>query len=1303
LRLRSFACFAILGVKCAFAHAQQTMVITGDAPPQFSQAAEQAGYQLQPAEGHWPESANIAVIETESGWAQAKPLDRNATPDEQRADAAAQRTLDAEITSTLADADARLREGKTLIISLGRRNAALDKFQSLLPVNTWSFADDASLLRSDSGATAPAGSPLSDVPLQNFLVSSRFDLHLPYAAIEAGEHRYRFVDYPAAKDGSGPFPSMEKGLFNTDYRVLLNSNQDGQLPLLVEGRYHGGHVLVFGADLYDASLIHWNQYGAFISRLLAASAPAELASPAPISGLTLGIQAVQASAASLHVDVASSSDHPIHAILLCKVANSEHALLNSLSIPITVDAGKTESIPIPERTDLLGDPGIHASADAAAYRIIDAALCPTDYNEASEQAHAIVDIHPPVTLDIHTQDYRTFDDLATFPERDMGRGYDVAGGAPIDRYIFTTGAAPEFTIRLSNALHNIAPLAQAADIGHPENISAQGLNDLAFSNGSLRGLWPLYGGWYGLPSSDQEVQLKWAFPVTLAASEVYGYGPYRQWNTANPENFDLIASSKGSDVRLASVQNAVYTVAMHRDDFKATAADAVALKISGIADSPRGEPGSLPGKTTNCSIEEWKILGWPGTALPPAISGHLIATATDVVTGKLQQLLDEPIELDPLTQAIKTFALPAHADEGAVRIDVAFKPDSGPATAANATTNIFFIPPNRPHLTQQPPSTMGLLCAPGFVAFDPFGTGTNADTQGWGGPDDNVWSVVHDFMEEGAGSVDDPRRMLTTAMRFSHYTDPWRDFPSGEYYFDFATDRLIDMIAAKAIKTAGYIRLFLADRWNGIPIGAQFTWDDFIRFDQYLRKTTGHGLESRTRKTISAEIRQKYADKFQVFELNRYADALLDAQKRLAAKGYDFSVTTHGSFPLVGGEIGQKIAKTHRYSGTDVFWELKAEDLWYSLGNRFGLIAANPDYESGMYNEWGWASGKMNNIHWFSYTGTCEPARRQWYATYFMGRVNSAGEFLPLTMVGADSQGAFGVKNTGNDWEQYYRTQQFTDKVRPESPAGLGLVVSWNEQIRHMGPEGGDMGTGYYASAGHEQVDAIGGKAFSELVKAGVPISFVASTDTLKSWKSAQPLIAADGLEYDPTEIATLTRLNNAGAPIIGVGGADEASSSALNFFGVRKGDNGLEPAEGTKVIQAGGIPIAYIHRSGGAPTLACPIDPAALTDTQSTALAAAISDLLGDPLELSPGLAAVAFQNGNNLYLALSDQGDVNRDITVSVRPDLLAAGKTFSNPHVIDLDRAIELPAKESNGQLTFSLPCAASDGRMIEITNQ
>ena len=150
-------------------------------------------------------------------------------------------------------------------------------------------------------------------------------------------------------------------------------------------------------------------------------------------------------------------------------------------------------------------------------------------------------------------------------------------------------------------------------------------------------------------------------------------------------------------------------------------------------------------------------------------------------------------------------------------------------------------------------------------------------------------------------------------------------------------------------------------------------------------------------------------------------------------------------------------------------------------------------------------------------------------------------------------------------------------------------ALAWSfpgtRQLRHMGPQGGDMGVGYYASAGHEQVDAIGGKVFSHLVKAGLPISFVASTDTLKSWKCNQPLVTSDGLEYDADEIASLAKLSDSGAPIIAIGGAGEASSAALDFFGVRKGHNGLEPGEGTKVVESAGLPIDFIHRSGGAST----------------------------------------------------------------------------------------------------------------------
>ena len=1283
----------------SLSRAQQTVLLNGEAPGEFTKSVDAAGYRVAVSDGHWPDSAQVAVIETECNF--GPPVEHTAPPEDQRKDAAAQKQWETSIAGILADAPARLREGKTLIISLGRRTESVIHAQSLLPVNSWSF-EDRQFLRGDSGALATPDSLFNDLPLSGFNVSAHYDLHLPYAAIEAGEHRYRFQDYGEAKNsGDVDFPSMQKELLNTDFSSLLTSDQSGRLPLLVSGRFHAGRVIVFAANLYDPALVRWGQYGAFVSHLLATSPkPAAVESPADaVAKLQLTIPVVQTRVAGeakpvIRVNVNNATDQPIHAILACKICNAEHELLNSASQPITVNAKQSLSVELPERTAQLGDPTIVPSEDAAAFRIVDVGVCATDSENIAATAHAVIDISPPITLKVSTADYRSFDDLLSFPDRDMGRGYDVAGAAAIDRVAYATGSSPQLTIRLTNARHNIAPLATPSDVDHADNVTAQGLNDLAFSNGSLRGLWPLYGGWYSIVAPQQHVRLQFPMPVTIAASEIDGYGKFREWNKSNPSDFEMTAHQASGDVNLVSVKDADYSGELHRDEFKPTQADACDLKISDIHTEPRGEPGSLPKMLSNCSIQEWQLYGWPATTTPTAASGHLTVTATDVLSGQSLQLLDEAETVEPLTELARQVTLPAHATEGSVRIDAIFTPSSGSAIVSS--TNLIFTAPNRKELAQTPKSTMGLLCASGMSALDPFGTGTSKGTDGWTGPDNGVWAATHDLMELGSSSTDDDRRMLTTSTRFCHYTDPWRDMPSGEYYFDDVTDELMKMLDGK-LKGSIYIRLFLSDRWNGIPIGAQFTWDDFIRFDEYLRKGGGKGLAGRTRKELATEIRQNHAAEFQVFELNKYADHLLTTQKRFAEKGLDFSVTTHGSFPLVGGEIGQKLAKTHRASGTDVFWELRGEDLFGTLGSRFGLVACNPDFESGMYNEWGWCSGKLNNIHWFSYVGTSEPARRQWYATYFVGRVDSGGEFQPLTMSGADAQGGFGAKVYDNDWQHYYRTSQITSRIRPEAPAGAGLVVSWHEQVRHMGPVAADLGFGYYASAGYENVDKLGGYAYAKLIKAGVPISFLASTDTLTHWKSRQPLIVVDGLSYDKDEIATLQHLHDSGTPIIAIGGASEASPDALKFFGMKKNGDAIEGDIGSRATALNGQTIAYSCGNANNPIIACPMEASAMLDTQ----AAALVKLIDQPLQLSPGVAATTFISGGQLYLSLSDQGDVDRSIDVSVQPALLAMGKSFSHPRVIDVDNAIELPAKSSDGRLSFSLPCAATDGRMIEIT--
>ncbi len=331
-------------------------------------------------------------------------------------------------------------------------------------------------------------------------------------------------------------------------------------------------------------------------------------------------------------------------------------------------------------------------------------------------------------------------------------------------------------------------------------------------------------------------------------------------------------------------------------------------------------------------------------------------------------------------------------------------------------------------------------------------------------------------------------------------------------------------------------------------------------FDAYLRKTTGRGLAGRSRAQIDKEITAQYSDVWQKWQMNRYADGLLAIQRRFAERRINFTVTTHGSFPLVGGELGAKIAQTHIASGTDVFWELRNEDLYQSLGYRFGLIAANPDYESGAYNEWGWTNSTLNNPHWFGYTGANEPARRQWYATYFEGRVTSAGAFEPLTTFGFYAQGSPGPKMTDDDFKTYYRVQRLVTKIRPEKPAGLGLVVSWNEQLRHLGPQAGALGVGVYAAKGFPQIDQLAGEAYQHLIKNGVPISFFASTDSLKNWQGTNPLIVVDGATFSPSEIADLARLNRAGAPIVSIGSGLEATSDGAAFFGLTMRDGTFSP-----------------------------------------------------------------------------------------------------------------------------------------------
>ncbi len=1196
-----------------------------------------------------------------------------------------------------------LQAGGTLIVHLPHADPALKAMERFLPVNGWTFGRDDEK-RSDTGAVAPPGSEFAEcLKTPGLLLPDRYDLHLPYSTMEGGQDRYE----PAR---------LGKELLNTDWRVLLTCDTDGRLPLLVEGRYGAGRVFIFGGSLTAGPLERWQGYPDFIKTLLAAATPQPVAPSADeAAALRLEVPPAQPSG-PLRLRVSNPSGRPVSAVLFCKVRNIVGELMNSCSHPVAIPAGGTVDVPLPEVSPEIHAEVVARSADAAtAFRRVEAGLSGPDRRRIAVTASGVVDRTPALTLRIQGEDARQFPKTDGWP----AGGIDFSGGdsIPVERFVYFCGDQPRVTVHLANALHNIATLAKAVDVSWPANPSTPGLNDLCYCyDNVLNGLeptWALTGYWAGRNGqATQQLRLDWPLPVTLTSQRLSAQSSFRQRDLSNPRDYTLTAALADGPARsLAEVRSTVYTLCQRTDTFPPAAATSCLLTVSGLDPKAAREPNplrALPDGSnldTNCALDEWEVNGWPGTALPPAVRGTLRVTLHDLSDGTATVLAQKDTELAPLTEQTLEVALPARARFGEVRVTAEFFPAGGAPLRADHP--LLMVPAGRGHLT--PRDTLGdaqdgLLCSPGFVHLDPFGKGTYEDTQGWGGPDDKVWAWSHDLMEIGKDRQERADRFYLSAVGLTHYTDPWRDFGSGRDVWDWATDCLLEKFRTGEWKNKKSVHIVLSDRWNGVPVNASFAWADFIAFDAALRAGGKSGLHGRTRVQLTKEVTAEHADEFQRFELQRYADALDRSQARLAAQGHGFSTETHGSFPLVGGKLGEEMGRTDKAVGTDLFWEMRDEDLYKSIGYRFGLVAANPDFESGAYDQWGWISGVQANPSWHAPSGDVEPSRRQWYATYWAGRITSDGAFKPYTIYGFSLQGGFGVKNLLEDWRQFNRVQSTMVWVRPERATGCGIVASWPLQESRLSPDAGQLGFGLYAGHGNGQINELTGELYNRLMRHGVPISFVASTDTLRNCRDARPLILVDGFEYNAAEIEEMQRFNRLGAPIIAVGNRQRAGHPASEaFFGVAAGDDGWTPHAGTEIVKdAAGAPFAYVRRrgGGGAATVFCPKPIGSMDSVHSALLAGLVLEAMGHPLTVSPGFAASTFSSNGSLFVLLGNQGDNAQTVSVTVKPALLDPMMQGNDFRVVDLDDAIPLPARSVDGALQFAVPCGSNDGRMIQI---
>ncbi|MGI6495164.1 MAG: hypothetical protein ACOX5G_03595 [Kiritimatiellia bacterium] len=885
------------------------------------------------------------------------------------------------------------------------------------------------------------------------------------------------------------------------------------------------------------------------------------------------------------------------------------------------------------------------------------------------------------------EDESTLDELDPAP-----RPREDVDGILSYRYVYRPDTAPKVRLRLRNHFANIAPLATAADLLWPGNPTASGLNDGSASIASGRDKVPIHAIWAARSAAEQRAVLSWGEPVHIAGVRLTGGGTYRFWSRNNPRDFEILgkaAADAGDGAVLASASEADFagTCGLRATwervfDAPSAPVQALELHVTGLDPAARREPNR--GFDSNCSLVEWEAWGWAGAlaGAKPIARATLEIERRDLASGKVTRRTIDAGELPVCAERVIGLDLEPLGHFGPVRYHFSLR--EGGTVLATRDFDVFFIPEEGTKLAPTLPGgwpQAGLLCSPGWRSSDSFGLGMGKWTQGWGGAHDKLWAYSLDLMEIGTRNRENPARLFASSTAASHYTNPWRRFPNGEFTWEWVAKAYLGRMMAGDVRfprDSKGILFSLEDRWNGVNTGTCFSWDVFVDFDRWLRGQGRPGLEGRSRDAIVEEIRTRHGDGWQIFNLRRYADEILLTQGIFEEHGYGMFVRTHGSFPLVGGQLGADLAKTHIGVGTDLFWELFNQDLWWSLGSRMGVIAANPNLQSGAYDEWGWVNSEQNRW-WFGSNGDSDVARRQWYATYFLGRVDLDGRFWPYHTSGFTGQGYHGMRYTARDHEIRCRVHNLVTQLRPEEAAGFGIVVSWRGQERRMGKPMGRLSFGIHTADGETDVVDFCRDVYTGLAKQGLPISFVTSTDALKEWKGGTPLLLADPWNWEDWELDAALAAQGRGATLVAIGDSHPtlANPRAEELFAEDR----------TAKRDAGGL-VVY-HKA-----------PSTLTALAAAELKSRIDAVTGDPLLVDPGIAVYPFVSQDTLFLSVCREGDEGGTAGIAIKPGFFHGGSSAASRAISLDDGAVLETRRDGDGTLHVALPIPATSGRIVMI---
>ena len=946
----------------------------------------------------------------------------------------------------------------------------------------------------------------------------------------------------------------------------------------------------------------------------------------------------------------------------------EPALIGDVERPLNIPANGNASVDIPLPASDAKAYAAVAERDEFSVRL---GLISADGSTLLNEQRVDADLRPLMLMRLDSDDVRNYpwpfapgDSLVV--ENRMG--------TRMNEYAYKPGEKLHASITFDNGTRNIAALAVPHDETTPDNPSTTALNH-GYAAGerqpdsSLRE----YGYWMGQKGKDNVVTLTFPKPVLMNAIDLLGAASaYRLQDKKNPAAVVVEIDGKEVAREMKLTDRFLNEKGDVRLSFDAVHGTTIRLQFPWQAERERNGP----------VIGDVQVWGTTEENFPPAAHETVALSLFNALSNQSTPIESKPIEIAPGAHEVVPLDVPLPAGEA--------KPMFYQLVATFADDRV-----TRPLMTIEPKSILpsyeslrgnnsvdeGFIVTRGFRNVFSVGTGAAEMQDSWASADDLVWAYEHGMKENGDRSPYVAAKLYVTDNDMRHYSTQWRHFQNGESFYDVATPALLaGFEKKKEWSAADTAVLGHSDRWDcGPPVMEEFSWPEFIAFDQWLRAKHLGLLKSKTKKELVDEVNNQYLGPWFAYHLEQYSHSVEVLKDAFAAAGKKLLITAQGC-PLVPPAFSQTISEVIKGTSDDSTWGMQHDDIITTTGKQMGAIAFNPYLQMCTLAHWGHNSNTLNNPQWHVPIGTTEPSRRHLFDRAFRGVIRMDGTFTSMHSFGFNSNLGDPMTLTSIDYDQWKRVRDLFVLLRPDSPLGAGLVIGnqyldnpLNTRFSGSNPEG--------SAESHAIMKSLG-----ILERAGLSVPFSANVLALNQWTGKAPLIVLNLEKLQPEEIAVLRKTMERGVRVAAFYSGDAplpAEASAL--FGVDA--HGSLAADGKSIGNVAGHAIVA---SGN--NLFVPLSAETMQQEQVDSIASMLLEKLDIPIHFDAGSTGYGFTSNGREFIELEDWREEARPLHLRVHSN------GGSSAVAVEVNDSVPLPVKKDGDDWVIDVPTRPGDGNLI-----